>query len=443
VQSDVEMLLCALAVSDERENGTQPEERLRNLQRAFDARVEGLLAARAAELRPAPMTLDELRATLDERTVLLHFFLGASPDGRIATTVILVTKDGEAEATAVVEEFPASLLSVDLGSGLKAQMPPIAFAIQERRWQVCAEPGPRLVDRDAGEGLESDLRRLLGPFVERLAALRAAGKTHLTIVPHGPLHFYPWPLLGGPGHPLADDWTISVAPSLGFLLSPLANVNAPHSNANAPHSNVDAPRKTDRTVIGLGFEKANRLGLPPIPASVSEARTVAATLGVKPILDDAATKPAVLAALARSRYAHISTHGRHAVVAPGFQSIFCADDGAEDAGRLHAYEILAQDLHGLELLTLSACETALGRYDLGDNLRGLPAAFFQAGVQTIVATLWSVSADAAATFFPTFYAAIEGGASQRNAFAAALATTRKAHPKFRDWGAFYLMGRAT
>jgi CHAT domain-containing protein len=222
--------------------------------------------------------------------------------------------------------------------------------------------------------------------------------------------------LGGPAHPLADDWTIDVAPSLGFLL--------------APSAAASSPPKTGRAVIGLTFAKPNRFGLPPIKSSASEAAAVAATLGVAPILDDAATKSAVLAALGRSRYAHISTHGRHAVVAPGFQTIFCADDGAGDDGRLHAYEILALDLRGLELLTLSACETALGRYDLGDNLRGLPATFFLAGVQTIVATLWPVERPAAATFFPAFYTAIEGGASQRNAFAAAQAKTRSAFRNF-------------
>ena len=141
----------------------------------------------------------------------------------------------------------------------------------------------------------------------------------------------------------------------------------------------------------------------------------------------------------RAHFHPRTARGRRA----GLQTIFCADDGAGDDGRLHAYEILAQDLRGLELLTLSACETALGRYDLGDNLRGLPAAFFLAGVQTIVATPWPVEGPAAATFFPAFYAAIEGGASQRNAFAAAQSKTRSAFPQFRAWGAFYLMGRPT
>ena len=160
------------------------------------------------------------------------------------------------------------------------------------------------------------------------------------------------------------------------------------------------------------------------------------------MLDEAATKAAVLAALERSRYAHVSTHGRHAVVAPGFQTIFCTDDGTPSFGRIAAHEILALDLRGLELLTLSACETALGRYDPVDNLRGLPAAFLLAGVRTIVATLWQAGEDATGVFFPAFYAAINAGSSHRDAFATAQATTRKRCPKFRDWGCFFLMAAA-
>jgi CHAT domain len=46
------------------------------------------------------------------------------------------------------------------------------------------------------------------------------------------------------------------------------------------------------------------------------------------------------------------------------------------------------------LVTLSACETALGRVDRADNLRGLPATLLAAGAEVVVGTLWPVLADA-------------------------------------------------
>ena len=98
------------------------------------------------------------------------------------------------------------------------------------------------------------------------------------------------------------------------------------------------------------------------------------------------------------------------------------------------------DLRGLEILTLSACETALGRFDEWDNLRGLPASFLLAGVATIIGTLWPVGLDVAEKFFTVFYEQIKGGLERRDAFAQAQRQARKSFPTYSDWGAFYYIG---
>ena len=93
-----------------------------------------------------------------------------------------------------------------------------------------------------------------------------------------------------------------------------------------------------------------------------------------------------------------------------------------------------------QVVTLSACETALGRFDRQDNLQGLPAALLLAGVQTIIGTQWEVSDAAAAVFFPTLYRRLNAGSDVFEAFRAAQKTTRTAYPQYWDWGAFYLLG---
>src|SRR5207245_3594083 len=107
---------------------------------------------------------------------------------------------------------------------------------------------------------------------------------------------------------------------------------------------------------------------------------------------------------------------------------------------LHAYELLGLDMRGLRLLTLSACETALGRFDLGDNIRGLPASFFLAGVSALIGTLWRVRDPASRHFFAAFYRAYVGGTPLLDAFVAAQRDTRVHFPQYRDWGAFYFAG---
>lgn len=102
------------------------------------------------------------------------------------------------------------------------------------------------------------------------------------------------------------------------------------------------------------------------------------------------------------------------------------------------------DLRGLELVTLGACETALGRVDLSDNLTGLPSLLLAAGAQAVIGTLWEVYDEAATTFFTTLYDALaRGGADVAQAFRTAQRETRNRFPEYRDWGAFYLTGGIT
>ncbi|WP_051855783.1 CHAT domain-containing protein [Streptomyces sp. NRRL B-1347] len=109
-------------------------------------------------------------------------------------------------------------------------------------------------------------------------------------------------------------------------------------------------------------------------------------------------------------------------------------------GRLFAHQILTLDLRGVELVTLSACESALGRYDANDNHRGLPAAFLLAGAATVIGALWPVTAAAATLFFEELYSHLGQGHPKRDAFRHAQRRTRRAFPEYRDWGALTFIG---
>lgn len=76
-------------------------------------------------------------------------------------------------------------------------------------------------------------------------------------------------------------------------------------------------------------------------------------------------------------------------------------DKVED-GILLAEEIAGLDLSGTKLLTLSACETALGDVT-PEGVAGLQAAFKRAGVGTMLVSLWKVDDDATREFMTAFY----------------------------------------
>lgn len=422
---DENMLLTAYSRPGDRQSGDTLEERLANLQHSYDAKLNERLLADVPGQEALYLTTADVQTALDDRTVLLNFYLGASAAGNIAVYLLALTRE-QVRASAAVHQFPDS--QVFLGDGERqVQVSPFAITIQDLRRDILAPPGPRPVSREAGKNLATYLRGYMGHLVEYLDELRAAGKDHLCVVPHGPLHYYPFHLLGEPGRPLADQWIVTYLPNLHLLVS------------RRGRPAVRRHRERLLAAVGLSFETVNPLGLPPIPQSIHETRRVAEIFGVEPILEGQATEQTVLQALTESRYVHLSTHGRHNVSAPAFQSLYLTPDGGSD-GRLQAHELLSLDLRGLELLTLSACETALGRYDAGDNLRGLPASFLLAGVSTIVGTLWPVEAGASEAFFSALYRELKGGANRLDAFAAAQRETRAAFPKYHQWGPFYLIG---
>jgi CHAT domain-containing protein len=170
-----------------------------------------------------------------------------------------------------------------------------------------------------------------------------------------------------------------------------------------------------------------------MPAALEEAELVAGRFGISPLPEERATGGALRDALTTARFVHVSAHGMHDVAAPAFQCVFMAPGDGRD-GRVFAHEVLDLDLRGLELLTLGACETALGRFDAADNLRGLPAAFLLRGVRRIVGTLWPVHPEASKLFFSELYGAIADEADILDAFPRSAGQNPLAVPALQQLG---------
>ncbi len=77
-----------------------------------------------------------------------------------------------------------------------------------------------------------------------------------------------------------------------------------------------------------------------------------------------------------------------------------------DDGMLTAWKIAEMNLSGLELVILSACETALGDINPNEGVMGMQRAFKLAGAQTMVMALWDVPVESTAVFMRNLYAAM-------------------------------------
>jgi CHAT domain-containing protein len=103
--------------------------------------------------------------------------------------------------------------------------------------------------------------------------------------------------------------------------------------------------------------------------------------------------------------------------------------------------VLDMKLPDTALVTLSACESGLGRVASGDEVLGFPRAFLSAGSGSLIASLWPVSDDATELLMSTSTAPWPRGRTQRAMQAAQIAVLRQpklAHPFF--WAPFNLIG---
>ncbi len=142
------------------------------------------------------------------------------------------------------------------------------------------------------------------------------------------------------------------------------------------------------------------------------------------LADVGATEPALEALrtggrLKEFRYLHFATHGEANDVQALESRLILTQDAAARAalphsgqptldGQLSAREVLEFWDLDAELVTLSACETALGRPGGGDGLLGFAQAFLTAGSRAVCLSLWRVDDTATALLMDRFYQNLTG-----------------------------------
>jgi CHAT domain-containing protein len=205
----------------------------------------------------------------------------------------------------------------------------------------------------------------------------------------------------------------------------------------------------------------------PLTATGEEAAAIGALLSRATILTgDKATKGALAQARAPA-ILHIASHGfflpdagSESKAAPGTRGMtgtirspnpllrsgialaganLTARDG--DTGVLTALDASTLNLWGTHLVTLSACDTGVGDVKNGEGVFGLRRAFFLAGAESLVMTLWPVSDYVTRTMMTSYYSGLMKGLGREEALRRAqLATLSGArrHPFY--WAGFIEAG---
>jgi len=142
---------------------------------------------------------------------------------------------------------------------------------------------------------------------------------------------------------------------------------------------------------------------------------------------------------------HFATHAVSNTDESNLCGIILAQDtiNGED-GFLHANEIYNLNLN-TELVTLSACETAVGKIVNGEGIMDLSRAFFYAGSKNVIASLWKVEDKSTSELMINFYKNYNDknlsiSKSLQNAKLDMLKSSNEKyrHPKY--WATFLLIG---
>jgi len=141
--------------------------------------------------------------------------------------------------------------------------------------------------------------------------------------------------------------------------------------------------------------------------------------------------------LGEYRIVHFATHGLLNNVHPELSGIVLSL--VDEAGRQQDGFLRLQDIYNLklqaELVTLSACQTGLGKEIKGEGLIGLTRGFMYAGAPRVVASLWKVDDRATSELMKRFYQGMLGPEALRPA--GALRQAQLSIWKQKQWQAPY------
>jgi CHAT domain-containing protein len=256
-----------------------------------------------------------------------------------------------------------------------------------------------------------------------LSEQNPTGATRLYVVPHGPLHYLPFQALHD---------------GRGWLMERSALAVWPSSAVGAYLLTRDSPGVA--TLLGFGNPSSDRNV--PLPGAEREVQKVAQMFRQSDVyLQQDATKQRFKLDANKAGVVHVAAHAEVDEVDPMFSRILFASNSSEP-GLLEAREIYGLEMAGVRLITLSACESGLGKVAKGDEILGFTRSFLSAGASSIVASLWPVADDATEVLMNRLYSELSTGRDlmlgMQTAQLEVQRTRRFAHPFF--WAPFNVIG---
>jgi len=381
------------------------------LAKADTAESEARVQGETANIKATRSLAVQTRQQLHQQAPELSSLVSVTPvtvqeiQGKLPSDEVLVEYYAEGKELYAFVLSKAGLQGIKLnGEGLTADIQQFRQVLQDTRSTAHGELAGKLYNRL--------VRPLEGSLTQR----------NILVVAHGPLHYLPFNALHDGNGYLIERYSVRLLPSAS-VLKYLKGVRPQTAGTLLAFGNPD-----------LGDPRLD------LKHAQTEAQDVAKVLpNSRALVRREASESAFKRYGEGFKYLHIASHGTFHADSPLTSALLLAKDSTND-GTLTVGELYSMRLNA-DLVTLSACETGLGKIANGDDVVGLTRGFLYAGSRSIVASLWKVDDEATAYLMTRFYSALKG-TSKREALRLAQLETRKKYPHPYYWAAFQLTGEA-
>jgi CHAT domain-containing protein len=201
-------------------------------------------------------------------------------------------------------------------------------------------------------------------------------------------------------------------------------------------------------------EELSAAYFPPLAATLEEARAIKKLFPAATLFTGQRARKDALQRVEGPRMLHIASHGfflgdarvngenpllRSGLALAGAN----LSRATHETGILTALEASGLNLWGTKLVTLSACDTGVGEIHNGEGIYGLRRAFFLAGTETLVMSLWPVSDSVSRETMVSYYTGLRAGLGRGDALRrsklAILKRKVRQHPFY--WASFIQSGK--
>jgi CHAT domain-containing protein len=265
------------------------------------------------------------------------------------------------------------------------------------------------------------------------------------VVPDGPLSTLPFELLVSPasGNALVETSDLFYLPAARFL-APAKNEAIRQWRAPWRRQLVAFGGPPVSSTDTLATAEQWR----PLPASADEVESIARIVPGRAEIHlgaDARKRDLMGHSLQGISLLHFSTHAVVDSENPDRSRILMAPDAPSSPNDyLFQQEVYGLDLKGVDLVTVSACDTAHGKDVRGDGIQAFSRAFLAAGAAATVTSLWRVADRPTSEFMKQFYYFLARGETKSQALRSAKLQFLHSASSWsapRYWAAFLLNGQ--